>query len=51
MEEKKRKEEPIYEKLAPGEVLIISKEENCVIYAANEEGKVVLRKACLLKEE
>lgn len=49
--EGKNREEPIYEKLAPGEVLIISKKENCVVYAANEKGKVVLRKVCLLKKE
>ena len=41
--------EPIYEKLAPGEVLIISKEENCVTYATNENGEVVLKKACLVQ--
>jgi len=46
-----KKVEPIYEKLAPGEVLIISKEGNCVTYAANEGGKIVLKKACLLPEE
>ena len=48
---KTKKEEPIYEKLAPGEVLIISKEGNCVIYAVNEGGKVVLRRACLIDKE
>ncbi len=49
--EEKREEEPIYEKLAPGEVLIISKKEGCVIYAVNEGGKIVLGKACLSKKE
>ena len=47
-EKEVKKEEPIYEKLAPGEVLIISKEENCVTYATNEKGDVILKKACLL---
>ena len=47
-EKEVKKAEPIYEKLAPGEVLIISKEENCVTYATNEKGVVVLKKACLL---
>jgi len=42
--------EPVYEKLAPGEVLIISKEKNCITYAANEKGEVVLKKACLLED-
>ncbi len=54
MEESKireRKEEPIYEKLAPGEALIISKEGNCVIYAVNEGGKIILRRACLFDKE
>jgi hypothetical protein len=50
-EEKPQKIEPIYEKLMPGEVLIISKEGNCVTYAVNEGGKVVLRKACLSEED
>ena len=47
-EKEVKKVEPIYEKLAPDEVLIISKEENCVTYATNEKGEVVLKKACLL---
>lgn len=46
-ETKAKREEPIYEKLAPGEVLIISKEEDCVTYATNEAGTVVFKKACL----
>ena len=46
-EKEVKKEEPIYEKLAPGEVLIISKEENSVTYATNEKGVVVLKKAFL----
>ena len=50
-EKEVKKVEPIYEKLAPGEVLIISKEENCVIYATNEKGEVILKKACFLPED
>jgi hypothetical protein len=50
-EKKEKKVEPIYEKLAPGEVLIISKEGNCVTYATNEGGKLILRKACVLPGE
>ncbi len=45
-------EEPIYEKLVPGEVLIITKEgDNGVTYAANENGKVVLKRAKLGEED
>lgn len=43
--------EPIYEKLAPGEVLIINKDENCITYATNEKGKAVMKKACLKDED
>ena len=42
--------QPIYEKLAPGEILIISKEGNCLTYAANEKGEVLFKKACLLED-
>ena len=45
---KKKKEEPIYEKLAPGEVLIISKDESgCLKVAENNKGKVTIRKVCV----
>ena len=50
-EEKYDQVEPVYEKLAPGEILIISKEGNCLTYAANEQGEVVLKKACLLEDD
>lgn len=50
-EEKLEKEEPVYEKLAPGETLIISKKGNCVTYATNEDGKVVVKKVCLTEGE
>ncbi len=50
-EEKTFKIDPIYEKLAPNEVLIISKEKNCVTYATNENGKLILRKACFTEDE
>ncbi len=47
MADKKKKEEPIYEKLAPGEVLIISKDESgCLKVAENNKGKVTIRKVC-----
>jgi predicted transcriptional regulator len=51
MKKEIKKAEPIYEKLAPGEVLIITKEENCVTYATNEKGEVLLKKAYLLPED
>lgn len=52
MKKKDTKKEPIYEKLAPGEVLIISKDENgCLEIAENENGKVKLKKVCHLGEE
>lgn len=45
--DKKEKKEPIYEKLAPGEVLIISKDEDgCLEVAENENGKVKIKKVC-----
>lgn len=47
--ESKKKEEPIYEKLMPGEVLVISKEGNCITVAVNEKGKVELKKVCLVE--
>jgi len=50
-EQREKKVEPIYEKLAPGEILIISKEGNCITYAANEKGKVVMKKVCITEED
>lgn len=50
-EEKIEREEPLYEKLASGEVLIISKKGNCVTSAVNEKGSLVLKEACLVSEE
>ena len=50
MEEIHKKKEPIYEKLAPGEVLIISKDEDgCLEVAENDHGKVKIRKICPAK--
>jgi len=47
MAEKKNKKEPIYEKLAPGEALIISKDEKgCLEVAENKKGKIEIRKVC-----
>jgi len=45
--ETKKKEEPIYEKLAPSEVLVISKEDDCITVAVNEGGQVRLKKVCM----
>ena len=46
-----KKKEPIYEKLAPGEVLIISKDENgCLEVVENEDGKVVIRRIRPIEE-
>ena len=38
-------EELICEKLAPDEVLIIARVGDTIIYAANKNGKLVIRKA------
>ena len=47
MEDKEKKKEPIYEKLAPGEVLILSKDEDgCLDIVENENGKVIRKKVC-----
>jgi len=47
MEDKPKKKEPIYEKLAPGEILIISKDEDgCLEVVENEKGKCVIKKIC-----
>ena len=47
MPKKEKKEEPIYEKLAPGEALIISKDENgCLEVVENKNGKIVIKKIC-----
>ena len=46
-DEKRGKKEPVYEKLAPGEALIISRDEDgCLEVAENVNGKVQLRKVC-----
>ena len=51
MAEKEKKKEPIYEKLSPGEVLIISKDEDgCLEVAENENGKVSIKKVCPIEE-
>lgn len=51
-DDKKKKTEPIYEKLAPGEVLIISKDEDgCLEVAENKEGKVQIKKVCPIENE
>lgn len=51
MAENEKRKEPIYEKLAPGEALIISKDENgCLEVAENEKGKIKIRKVCPREE-
>ncbi len=51
MEEKEKKKEPIYEKLAPGEILIISKDaDGCLEVAENRDGEVKIRKVCPVEE-
>jgi hypothetical protein len=48
---KEKRKEPIYEKLAPGEVLIISKDaDGCLEVAENVKGKLTIRKVCPMKE-
>ena len=50
MDENNSKREPTYEKLAPGEALIISKDEHgCLEVAENVNGKITIRKECLLE--
>ena len=49
-ERERKKIEPIYEKLSPGEILLISKDENCVIYAVNKDGELKIRRVCLTEE-
>lgn len=52
MEKHEKKKEPIYEKLAPGEVLIISRnEDGSLEVAVNEKGKVKIIKAYPLVEK
>ncbi len=51
MTKKEKKKEPIYEKLAPGEALIVSKDEDgCLEVAENVKGKIKLRKVCPVEE-
>lgn len=46
-EDKTKKKEPIYEKLAPGEILIISKDEDgCLDVVENVNGKTQRKKVC-----
>ena len=50
--EKENKKEPIYEKLALGEVLIISKDEHgCLEVIENKDGKIIMRTVCPLKKK
>ena len=52
MTEKEKKKEPIYEKLAPGEALIISKDDKgCLEVAENKDGKIKIRKVCPIEDE
>jgi len=45
MTKKAKKKEPIYEKLAPGEILIISRDEDgCLEVAENTGGRIRLIK-------
>lgn len=47
MSKKEKKEEPVYEKLKPGEALIISKDESgCLRVAENIKGKIKIKKVC-----
>jgi len=43
-------EEFIYEKLAPDEVLIIARVGGTIIYAANKNGELAIRKAAFPEE-
>lgn len=47
-----KKKEPIYEKLSPGEILIISKDEDgCLEVAENVDGEIRLRRVCPVEEK
>jgi len=43
-------EEYIYEKLAPGEVLIIAKVTDGIIYATNRNGELIIKRAVFPKD-
>nr|MDO8045766.1 hypothetical protein [Candidatus Baldrarchaeota archaeon] len=49
--EEEKKKEPIYEKLAPNEILLISKEGHYIIYAVNRNGKLEIKRTRLPEEE
>lgn len=40
-------EEPIYETLAPSEVYILTRIDDCVEYIANIDGDAVFKRTCL----
>ncbi len=44
MSEKESTEIPIYEKIAPGECLIISRDKNSILIACNKDGEVKLER-------
>ena len=44
MPEKKKKEEPVYERLGPNDCLIISKSDKELLVACNEDGKLKVKK-------
>lgn len=43
------KETPIYEKLSPGEVLIISKDEDSILVAKNKDGDINIERVQFVK--
>ena len=46
-----RRKEPIYEKLAPGEILMISKDEDgCLEVAENRDGELKIRRVRPVEE-
>jgi hypothetical protein len=40
----KRKEEPIYEKLGLDECMLLSRDDEGVLFACNEKGNVILKR-------
>jgi hypothetical protein len=42
-----KEETPIFETVAPGEVYILTRIDDCVEYIANIDGDVVFKKTCL----
>lgn len=51
MSEKEKKEIPIYEKIAPNECLIISRDEDGILVACNKNGEIDIKRVSYPKKE